>query len=387
MDAQLFALLRCFFSLTSPSELQFPDNCSLTQINNFLVNNILLNDHFRAYPPSDQYQQRFWKWAIENLEDRARKCIEEEFYADFEIDARIYNHYVSLMPGSGPATGSMQPSIRSQICGRGLPGRAAPQHSYITHYWNPRNPNRSTSEFSINLSQYQTTTLLESRTTIENGTTGLRTWMASFVLSHYVIKHPEVITSRRVLELGSGIGFLGIVVASLQKFWESKDQSSPLSSLFLTDVNNEVLLRCRDNINLSCNLSSRHHNIHFLNLDWSESTDSIQCSALKTLIQHKIDPDVILGADVVFDPSLIPFLVGTLKIALFQTESRSPRYAIIALTVRNESTVNIFIAHVRESHLVIEEMNTGIDETTFSETFETHSSFESVKMFRIMKAT
>ncbi len=36
-------------------------------------------------------------------------------------------------------------------------------------------------------------TLLESGTTIENGTTGLRTWSASFALAEYLRKHSGMI--------------------------------------------------------------------------------------------------------------------------------------------------------------------------------------------------
>ena len=37
---------------------------------------------------------------------------------------------------------------------------------------------------------YASATLLESRTTIEAGTTGLRTWSASLVLGQYLLAHP-----------------------------------------------------------------------------------------------------------------------------------------------------------------------------------------------------
>lgn len=88
------------------------------------------------------------------------------------------------------------------------------------------------------------------------------------------------------------------------------------------------------------------------------------------LIHQKIIPDIILGADVVcaipflcefsicynnylnqaFDPSVIPALVGTLKIAL-QTYTDAPckqsKVALIALTVRNTDTFEQFLNHTR----------------------------------------
>jgi tRNA1(Val) A37 N6-methylase TrmN6 len=51
-----------------------------------------------------------------------------------------------------------------------------------------------------------------------------------------------LVTSKHVLELGSGVGFLGIIVATLQQL------SKTSGSVWLTDLDDEVLSRCRDNL-------------------------------------------------------------------------------------------------------------------------------------------
>ena len=116
-----------------------------------------------------------------------------------------------------------------------------------------------------NVHDYFTATLLESRTTIECGTTGLRTWAASFPLAQYLIHYPgalqlinhskvmaysfeELVVSKNVLELGSGVGFLGIIVATLQ---QTRGQNIP-GTLWLTDINDKVLEWCRQNLRLPC---------------------------------------------------------------------------------------------------------------------------------------
>jgi hypothetical protein len=71
-------LLQSFFALTPLSTLKIPFKYSPTEINDFLVDNILLNSHFQRYPPSKQYQRRFWKWAIETLEQLARSSNDQE---------------------------------------------------------------------------------------------------------------------------------------------------------------------------------------------------------------------------------------------------------------------------------------------------------------------
>jgi len=50
----------------------------------------------------------------------------------------------------------------------------------------------------------------------------------------------------------------------------------------------------------------------------------------------------------VFDPQLIPSLVGTLRIALQPSKSsRKAKVSIIALTMRNEDTLKRFLAQLR----------------------------------------
>lgn len=78
MDSQLFTLLHGFFSLTPLIALRFPSRLSAVQINKFLLNDLLLNQHFQRFPPSNQYQKRFWKWAITHLETMSRKYNIEE---------------------------------------------------------------------------------------------------------------------------------------------------------------------------------------------------------------------------------------------------------------------------------------------------------------------
>jgi len=78
MDPQNFTLLRGFFALVSPKFLNFPENMALNRLNDFFVTDILLNPHFQQYPPCNQYQQKFWKWVIQNLEDITGQFSEKE---------------------------------------------------------------------------------------------------------------------------------------------------------------------------------------------------------------------------------------------------------------------------------------------------------------------
>lgn len=60
----------------------------------------------------------------------------------------------------------------------------------------------------------------------------------------------EYVRGKRILELGCGAGYLGLVVAAIQL--NAPDLGTSESSVWLTDVNDIVLSRCRENLNLPC---------------------------------------------------------------------------------------------------------------------------------------
>ncbi len=116
---------------------------------------------------------------------------------------------------------------------------------------------------------------------------------------------------KRVLELGSGTGFLGIVIASIQV-----PSPSP-GALWLTDVEESVLNRCRENVQLQCSkypltivrssesltlldLSSSNGNIQYTLLDWFDAIDPSRRPHVEELFDNSIRPDIILGADLVY---------------------------------------------------------------------------------------
>jgi len=197
---------------------------------------------------------------------------------------------------------------------------------------------------------------------IENGTTGLTTWNASFVLADYLIKRLGLIANSKVLELGSGAGFLGAIVGHAQMSARDLRGNETVSnantaSLCLTDANEQVLVRCRNNVMLPCNKSSAHPSLSVKLLDWSDALDNDRKYRLQEFLSDA-DPDLIIGADLVYDTTIIPSLIAVLKLAL---ELPSPkvnslsRKAIIAGTVRNKATLDEFVRQCEAVAVVDEE--------------------------------
>lgn len=261
---------------------------------------------------------------------------------------------------------------------------ALPSDSYITHYWKPLDPTLS-SDVEVE-STYEMITLLESRATIAAGTTGLRTWRASFALAQFLVEHTDLVARRAVLELGSGTGFLGILIASLHLRFDSTSavptdcsRSADPPTIYLTDVNPCVLDRCQHNIKLPCNRSSSHPNIEYRLLDWCDaifSRDSLASFFANT------SAEIILGADVVFDPAMVPPLVATLSVALSQGR---PRVALIGITIRNQATISYFLQEIEKALMVVEVQHT-MEDSFISLTLDQVDAELEVEILKITKA-
>lgn len=68
------------------------------------------------------------------------------------------------------------------------------------------------------------------------------------ISSLYSYVNPGLLANKSVLELGSGTGFLGLIAADIQV--GHRGTTSPV--LHLTDVNEDVLKRCHENMQLPC---------------------------------------------------------------------------------------------------------------------------------------
>jgi len=363
LHKDLFDILLGYFALVPPRILSFPLHLPFNVIHNFFVESVLLGNnlpHPKAYLPSNAYQYTFWKWAIQHLEDMSTN-------EDTQIDDRIFIHFISLFP---PASVGLE----------GLSAPCPPPQSYVTQYWKFEK-SVDNGQTIVDTANYHSTTLLESRTTIESGTTGLRTWLASQVLAQYLILYPDLVNNKRILELGSGAGLLGIIVATLQQLHHAQNEVIPTPvPIWLTDVNDAVLSRCRDNVQLPCNSSSSHLGINYCLLDWSDALETPEALPLRSVLHDEIKPDLVLGADLVFDPDLIPALVGTLRIAM-----QHGAEALIALTVRNEDTFSKFI-HAAEQSLSLLDLDVHLDNTMFFGMLKGHLDGEmDVKIFKLSR--
>ncbi|CAE6401143.1 unnamed protein product [Rhizoctonia solani] len=110
--------------------------------------------------------------------------------------------------------------------------------------------------------------------------------------------------------------------------------------------------------------------VHVRALDWEDSLNVDRQSFVRSLLEE-IDADVVLAADVVYDPSIIAPLTRTLRLALerpFPAKKAShdganserschfgsQRRAYVALTLRREQTFSEFLASAERGGLSVE---------------------------------
>ncbi|XP_014370353.2 protein-lysine N-methyltransferase EEF2KMT [Papilio machaon] len=186
-------------------------------------------------------------------------------------------------------------------------------------------------------------TIKETNNMVINGTTGMKTWEAAIMLSDWILCNKKIFYNQRILELGSGVGFTGIIVG---KYCMPK-------STTLTDCHSDVLDLLVENIiinfpDLQKTTSSQYQSfrndekvIDVAKLDWQCPED----------VNDYYYPDIVIGADIIYDPSILLPLCNVLNIFF----NRNPQLQVyIASIIRNEETFNQFLE-------VLDNINVAVD--------------------------
>ncbi|EFO27205.2 membrane protein, variant [Loa loa] len=174
----------------------------------------------------------------------------------------------------------------------------------------------------------------ENRYQLSQGTTGLSCWQASCDLANYLLKHGrDYISGRNILELGAGCGLLGIALAA----------SGFTKSITLSDGCVDVLNVIRDNI--WSNFSENCDIFNVIFLEW----ETVNVENIPVV------PDVIFAADVVYDTLTIKPLVRTIRklLVAFTKEIKTGPFCLLANTIRNQETMDQFLACAGENGLSV----------------------------------
>lgn len=143
------------------------------------------------------------------------------------------------------------------------------------------------------------------------------------------------------------------------RFWASASVTSNYHAVKNTTQNYRPKILTQQCL---LDLSSTHQFIHYRSLDWVEALQP-DVGPLEALLQDEINPDIVLGADIVrftlhrcryhrflqvFDPTLVLPLITLITLALRPGCShKTQKSAIIALTVRNTETFQLFLNYAQ----------------------------------------
>ncbi|XP_076887390.1 uncharacterized protein LOC143537528 [Bidens hawaiensis] len=214
------------------------------------------------------------------------------------------------------------------------------------------------------------------------GDTGCSIWPSSLFLSEFILSCPELFSMKSCFELGSGVGLVGICLAHVKP-----------SKVVLSDGDLSTLA------NLKLNLELNHMNTKFGSSESIlEDPCKVKClhlpweSAVESDLQDLM-PDIVLGADVIYDPQCIPHLVNVIETLLttkrsnslhkerfqvpiapndqlnsdssneyeeFVLASRTQPVAYIAFVVRNINTYNYFHKVAQEANLRVVDITENV---------------------------
>ncbi|KAK8099668.1 uncharacterized protein PG998_012909 [Apiospora kogelbergensis] len=153
--------------------------------------------------------------------------------------------------------------------------------------------------------------------------------------------HPSLVQDKRVLELGAGTGYVSILCAK---------HLAP-SQVIASDGSDDVVANLPENFYLNGLQDSRA--ISAMDLKWGHAlvgTEEAEWNGGQPI-------DLVLGADVTYDESVIPSLVATID-DLFDMFPRV--LVIITATERNRQTFDAFINVCQKRTLDIEEVKFDI---------------------------
>ncbi|KAK6201948.1 hypothetical protein LQW54_009161 [Pestalotiopsis sp. IQ-011] len=256
----------------------------------------LFADGATAYPPPPRYQLRVLKELVSRIENSIEDWDQHDVSDD--LMGRLAESLASPVPSEFDA---------------------AQQKSYVT-YALPLLGEESSAAASA-----PQITLLETRDLISAaGTTGLRTWEAALHLGQFLCENPSLVQGKGVLELGAGTGYVSILCAKYL---------SP-GQVIASDGSDDVVNNLPENFFVNGLQDSGL--ITAMDLKWGHAligTEEAAWNAGRPI-------DVVLGADVTYDESVIPSLVAVVEelFGLYPSVK-----VIIAATERNRKTYDSFL--------------------------------------------
>ncbi|XP_072549972.1 methyltransferase-like protein 22 [Salminus brasiliensis] len=136
---------------------------------------------------------------------------------------------------------------------------------------------------------------------------GKQIWRGAFLLSDFILSHPDVFREATVLELGAGTGLTSIVTASVAKM------------VYCTDVGEDLLDMCQRNVSLNSRYiePSAERGVKVRQLDWTADDFLTDADAEFSWSEEEVadlhdSTTLVIAADVCYDDDLTDALFRAL---------------------------------------------------------------------------
>ncbi|KAJ2057766.1 hypothetical protein GGI17_005462 [Coemansia sp. S146] len=277
------------------TDLERDENTALlacVRVQGEVMKTIIFHEHTTSHSPSHRYIVLFLKKYIEKIESTH----------NYDLDDELMEFYVSLAATTNLSAGA------TGMC-------------YKT--------------YTLDKEQYTKVVLNEEQMMISQGTTGLQTWEASLRLADFFVEHPDIVRGQKVVELGAGCGLAGFTCAAIGAAHVLSTDCSAAVLKLLESNRQKSKQRLSEYDNVLRNMTNMvdpafKDSVQVAELDW-EHTD--ECAKLSD------SADVVIGADITYDPTIVPVLVNALK----EMVASSQQVAYITATIRNQETFDLFL--------------------------------------------
>ncbi|MQL72438.1 hypothetical protein Taro_004741 [Colocasia esculenta] len=163
------------------------------------------------------------------------------------------------------------------------------------------------------------------------GDTGCSIWPSSLFLSEFILSYPDIFYNKYCLEVGAGVGLVGIILSKVKasKFLELHIPQANYMIIYfaqvvVTDGDLSTLANMQANLELNhvgtnnetsqnggTDSKSNKYKIHY-NLFITVECKFLSWEAASESELTSYSPDVVLAADVIYDPLCLPHLVRVL---------------------------------------------------------------------------
>ncbi|XP_058076422.1 branched-chain-amino-acid aminotransferase-like protein 1 [Magnolia sinica] len=147
------------------------------------------------------------------------------------------------------------------------------------------------------------------------GDTGCSIWPSSLFLSEFILSYPEIFSDKFCFEVGSGVGLVGISLTYVNA-----------SKVILSDGDLSSLANLKHNLELNQSRTGTEVSESTLQDVNLVETKYLKWESASVADLQDCNPDIVLGADVMYDPLCVPHLIRVLTILLARKEYKPHRW-------------------------------------------------------------